>query len=351
MGYNCVKLNLSQLEETGDISGLPLKEYHMCKPNMEDCRWVPEALVPHFMQQGYTWPEGHTRMSYATPKWLPKDSTKPLLLLLDDYNRCIPVIMAAVMELIDRREFVGWELPPFTQIILSSNPEGGDYLVAEQDNANKTRYISLQADFDVDVLAQYLESYGLPDVFINFILKYPEVFNKEGGVQTVNARSYVTFANACSGLKDLSTTESLAFIHEIARGCFTSKKNRVGTLFTQFIENKLDKLPTVHDLFHKDWSKLRPELEHLLYQGSGYRADIANVLNTRILNKAIDMAKKNECIDPVVNRFNDFCDGGKEIFSEDLFFGTIKTLLGNEDCKKKYGAKLSTNIKLMKKIF
>ena len=53
----------------------------------------------------------------------------------------MPRFIQATMELIDRGEYISWSLPPNCTIILTSNPDNGDYNVNSMDNAQKTRYI------------------------------------------------------------------------------------------------------------------------------------------------------------------------------------------------------------------
>ena len=130
----------------------------------------------------------------------------------------MPRFIQATMELIDRGEYISWSLPPNCTIILTSNPDNGDYNVNSMDNAQKTRYISFELGFDKDVWARWAEKEGIDGRFINFVLSYPEIMKKEGGVQKVNPRSLVTFANTISGFKDWSDTNTLGLILNIAQG-------------------------------------------------------------------------------------------------------------------------------------
>ena len=69
----------------------------------------------------------------------------------------MPRFIQATMELIDRGEYISWSLPPNCTIILTSNPDNGDYNVNSMDNAQKTRYISFELGFDKDVWARWTE--------------------------------------------------------------------------------------------------------------------------------------------------------------------------------------------------
>ena len=88
-GMTFCKLNLSQLEEVGDLCGFPMKEVLLTwkTSNGETKnRWWPESMlnrVPNGVSV-----TSQTRMSYAPPAWLPKeDNDNGCILLLDDYTR------------------------------------------------------------------------------------------------------------------------------------------------------------------------------------------------------------------------------------------------------------------------
>lgn len=49
-----------------------------------------------------------------------------------------PHIAQAVMELIYKQEYISWKLPPNTHIVLTSNPDNGEYNVTSTDEAQKT---------------------------------------------------------------------------------------------------------------------------------------------------------------------------------------------------------------------
>lgn len=131
-----VKLSLSQMEELGDMIGFPLKEYEVLKNG--NLQWVPKDLLDSYIKNDYS-VTGMHRMNYAKPMWLPKEENpNGGILILDDYNRADHRFLAATMELIDRSQFLSWSLPKNWTIILTSNPDNGDYNVNSLDNAQKT---------------------------------------------------------------------------------------------------------------------------------------------------------------------------------------------------------------------
>mgnify|MGYP000827227746 FL=1 len=216
------------------------------------------------------------------------------------------------------------------------------------DNAQKTRYISFELDFDKDVWARWAEKEGIDGRFINFVLSYPEIMKKEGGVQKVNPRSLVTFANTISGFKDWSDTNTLGLILNIAQGCFTSEENVIGNLFTTFIANKLDKLMDPDTMLNKDWDYVKGELAKQVYDGTNYRADIAAVLTTRFCNFVnLYFDTKGSKTEVAVDRILKIIEHDKMLFSEDLIFSLIKTLQKNHPTRCN---KLLLNPKVARKL-
>ena len=185
-----VKLNLSQIEELGDLVGFPTRQFQMYKEKKismksEDLnyttaqrasasadlanlkgtttkkigKWVDELAVAEYLKNGYQM-TGKNRMSYCAPEWI-ADKKAGGILLLDDWNRADIRFIQAVMELVDRQTYISWVLPQDWHIILTSNPDNGDYMVNSIDTAQKTRYITANLKFDVDVWARWAEEVGI----------------------------------------------------------------------------------------------------------------------------------------------------------------------------------------------
>ena len=151
-----VKLNLAQIEELGDLVGFPIRQFEVCLP-AGDCLWIDEHAVMEYTKQGYQF-TGANRMSYCPPEWI-SNSASGGILLLDDWNRADIRFIQAVMELIDRQQYISWSLPKDWHIILTSNPDNGEYLVNSIDNAQKTRFISVDLKFDINCWSEWAEDY------------------------------------------------------------------------------------------------------------------------------------------------------------------------------------------------
>ena len=353
LGLPLVRLNLAQVEELGDIVGFPLRQFQMCrkavvvKPGVlpsgatpvetltlkhDECEWIDEHAVADYSKLGYTF-TGENRMSYCPPEWI-SGIEKGGILLLDDYTRADTRFLQACMTLIETQEYISWKLPKDWHIVLTSNPDNGDYLVNVMDTAQKTRFISVNLKFDVDCWARWAESVGIDGRCINFLLMHPELVNEK-----INARSITTFFNAISSIKDFSA--QLPLIQMIGEG---SVGVEFSTMFTLFINNKLDKLvsPLIM-LTYKEWDKLKAKLIDTIGVGNGYRADIAAVLTTRLMNYTQVYCKDNPITKLITDRIASFAI--EDIFADDLKYALVKSIL-NSDNKAKFNT-LMLNAKIL----
>lgn len=139
-GMTLCKLNLSQLEEVGDLVGFPQKEVLLTwqtKNGEKKTKWWPESMLDRVPSSVTVTPT--TRMGYAPPAWLPKEENpNGCLVVLDDYTRGNQLFMQATMELINEGKYISWSLPKNTSIILTTNPDDGSFSVQSLDNAQKT---------------------------------------------------------------------------------------------------------------------------------------------------------------------------------------------------------------------
>lgn len=343
-GMTFIKLNLAELEESGDLVGFPLKEFKINEldenGNVVCSKWVAHDLLSTYFQKPCETYEitNESRMSYATPAWLPREENpNGVLLVLDDYSRASSILVQATNELICRGTYVSWNLPKYTTIALTTNPDNGEYQVTTMDEAQKTRFVNFSIRFDLSVWASWAEFAGLDSRGINFLLSYPEVLESKDGVNKANSRSYTMFINAISGIDDWSAPENLALILNISKGCFPfDKDNIIGGLFTTFIANKLDKLVSPKDMLLQSWDTVKGKIKKCVYDDGEYRPEIASVLATRLLNYSMVYFGTKGCKSSVVqDRLLDIINSEDKLFSEDLIFNIVKNLA------TKYSAKMN----------
>ena len=357
-----VKINLAQIEELGDLVGFPVRQFQMYKEthvkqtadinftaaqrmaassdvaNIEGTvvkkigSWVDELAVAEYLKNGYKM-TGKNRMSYCPPEWI-ADKKSGGILLIDDWNRADTRFLQACMELIDRQTYISWTLPKDWHIILTANPDNGDYLVNSIDNAQRTRFITANLKFDINTWARWAEEAGIDNRCINFLLLHPELVTQE-----TNARSITTFFNSISSLPNFES--SISLIQMIGEG---SVGDTFASMFTIFINNKLDKLVTPKDLLlHDNESYILGELRSCIGQDSTYRADIASALATRLANFSVVYSKDNTISDKITNRLISLCT--KDYFTNDLKYLIVRTIFNGN--KQKF-SKMMLNADVIK---
>ena len=351
-GMTYCKINLSQLEEVGDLVGFPMKEVLLqwkTKEGQSKTRWWPESLldkVPQGVQVTST-----TRMGYAPPAWVPREENpNGVIICLDDFSRANPLFMQATMELINTASYISWKLPKNTNIVLTSNPDDGEYSVSSLDNAQKTRFVNFNLKLNVEDWASWAEFNQIDSRCINFELLYgEEIFKKHNQVQTINPRAYTTFCKAISGINDWNDDKALALILNISKGCFLNDKdNVVGNLFTTFISMKLDKLIAPKDMLMQKWETVEPKIHDCVYEGERMKTEIASILAIRLLNYIMFYFSQNGAKQSIVeDRLLDFIENPRKLFSDDLLFHVIKTIIGKYPGKT---TKLLINSKIRSKV-
>jgi len=319
LGLNFVKLNLAQIEEIGDLVGFPIRQFQMNEGKKTE--WVDENSVEDYRKKGFE-STGLNRMSYCPPEWISGKSNGGIL-LLDDWNRADMRFIQAVMELIDRQQYISWKLPKDWHIILTANPDNGDYLVNSIDNAQKTRFISVNLKFDLKCWGKWAEQSKLDGRCINFMLMHPELVTKE-----VNSRSVSMFFNSISSLK--SFEESLPLIQMIGEGSVGSE---FSTLFTMFINNKLDKMISPENIITQDEQYVMNTLKGLVGKDKAYRADIASTLGTRVANYLEFYAKENAVEKPLIERISKIVT--EKIFATDVSYNMVKSIYNSNPGKFK----------------
>jgi hypothetical protein len=149
----------------------------------------------------------------------------------------------------------------------------------------------------------------------------PEVINKN-----VNARSTVMFFNSISSIK--SFENSLPLIQMIGEGSVGSE---FSSMFTMFINNKLDKIITPKDIIGMGEDHVVKTLKELIGSDNKYRADIATTISTRLVNYLSKYASENKVEKDLIDRIKAVVKA--EIFTTDITFNMVKGIF-NADQKK-----------------
>jgi hypothetical protein len=318
-----IRLDLSSIT-VDDLIGMPFKQVEICNSDTLECVWVNEREVDHYFKQNYT-PTNNSRTSYALPKWFKSvEGDNPVILYLDDFTRAPLQVIQACMSIIDEQRFNTFTLPAGSTVLLSSNPEVDDsgqfYSVTSLDGAHNTRYLTLKCKFDLD---EWVEDFGEKNVdgrLINFLLSNPEIVsgikitNNDGEtIKKSPIRLWTKFADAISNIKDFEKEASLEMISDFG-SCLPQEHIM---MFTQFIANKLDKIPTPKEIV--DDFNAEDTLYKLIFKDNkqSANASIASILQKRLCAYALNYQhelKPNE-LDKIINII---FSNSKKLFSKDL---------------------------------
>lgn len=325
-GQDFIKLNLSQIS-IEDFIGYPLNEYKMCKK--DDCIWVSEKSIPAYTELGFMY-ANESRMSYSVPKWIAEKS-QPLVLCLDDYSRGSLGMLQAAMELCDRGEYISWSLPKGSTVILTSNPDDGEYLVTTEDAAQKTRYLNYDMKLDVDLWAEWAEKYGVDGRCINFMLKNPEIvtgtkdYDEKGSkLKKANVRLWTKFFDTISGIPNFES--QLGRIMLIGG---SSMPEEHMLLFSQFVNGKLDRLLTPEQMLNEPEKKILKELKEIVGEGNKRRNDLSSILSKRLMNYCA--ANEKDLTKDQVERFAIILESN--IFAKDIIQLIARKIIGIQKLK------------------
>lgn len=229
------------------------------------------------------------------------------------------------MELVDRQEYISWKLPKDWHILLTANPDDGKYLVNAIDIAQKTRFMSIMMKWDADRWAEWAEQNEIDNRCINFML-----MNREVVKDAVNPRSLTNFFNSITSIENFDN--SLPLIQNLGEG---SVGPEVAILFTNFIHNKMDRWITPKQiLLDKDTTTVLDAMRDIFGTGNDYRADIASVITTRIVNFALHYAESNPISEEITDRLISIIKADN-VLTDDLNYHLAKKLLAGNKVKFK----------------
>jgi hypothetical protein len=294
-GYRVHQINAAMIDDLGHLVGFPEKEFEIQYFTKDgdvvtsESKWVPAEFSQDAIQDGgkYT---GGSRMAYAIPHWLKEiaDDEK-FILLLDDFTRGLPMVMQACMTLVEEYRYGSWELPKNSIIMLTTNPDNGEYSVASLDTAQKTRMRYVEMIFDTEAWARWAESVGMDGRCINFVLNNPELFHDKhdgiGGGKDYNARIMTKFFNDIGCLPDFKS--SLEYVKICGDG---SVGEQFTNTFITFIHNRLDQLPSPQQLLEASMEsaiKMLGQVCGNYKTRDGYQPATASIMASRIANYAI----------------------------------------------------------------
>lgn len=193
-GYKIVDIPPAQLEEMGDILGIPMECQLVSKGGVT--KWAPTETINTAVADG--WVVDQTvapTMQYAPPAWVPTRD-EPTILLFDDWNRASGRLIKGVMQLIQNGGTISWKLPESVQIVLTGNPDTEGMLVAQVDDAIMTRIKSMYIEPDAEGWINWALANDVSPVGVAFFKHYPELVIGKKASGRDNLRTFTEFCRA-----------------------------------------------------------------------------------------------------------------------------------------------------------
>ena len=241
-GFQIINIAPAQFEEMGDLLGMPMLR--------ED------------------------RMHLAPPEWIPNQEG-PGILLIDDVNRADDRILRGLMQLFQHYKMVSWELPHDWHIILTANPDTGDFSVTPMDEAMLSRLRHVRLQFDLSEWLMWAEGAGLDARGLEFIQCYPEIFQSE----RINPRSFTHFLESIQPISDLKTElELVRLLAEASLDVSTS------AAFLHFVTQEMGQLPSTYNILNSSHfqQEIALPLSNII-KGEVLRMDILSLVGDRLI--------------------------------------------------------------------
>ena len=211
---------------------------------------------------------------FAAPSWIPTTNKKGIL-LIDDVNRADDRILRGIMQLLQNYELVSWKLPENWQIILTANPDGGDYSVTPMDDAMLTRMLHITMTFEVKTWVKWAKGNNIDNRCIDFVLTHPNLITGE----RTTPRTLVQFFKNIQPIT--SWKDNLALIQLL--GDATLDASTVAS-FIAYVQNDMQLLLTPEEILNSE--DFENEVENRLQDlvmGDAVRIDILATICTQLI--------------------------------------------------------------------
>ncbi|MEO0338493.1 MAG: AAA family ATPase [Bacteroidota bacterium] len=243
-GWSFVSIALAQFEEMGDLLGMPQVE--------------------------------NNQTIFRKPSWVP-DQFGPGILLLDDFNRADERIIRGIMPLLQEGRLMSWALPPDWHIILTANPDVGDYSVTPLDEAVSSRMLHFELKFALKAWLTWAKDAKYPNWLIDFIAWFPDLVE----TNTTSPREIAQFFDSILAIEEPKSNRSLSFLLANAH-----LDPPLAAAFMDYIQSQAFHLPSAKIILSaNDFDKeIAPIFEHLLGK-QPQRLDLVYLLWDRLLSQ------------------------------------------------------------------
>lgn len=228
--------------------------------------------------------------TFVAPEWVPTEKG-PGILLIDDVNRADDRILRGIMQLLQNYELVSWKLPEDWHIILTANPDGGDYAVTPMDDSMITRMMHISLKFDVKTWAQWATSNKIDERGIAFVQLYPEIVS---GNRTT-PRTLVHFFETIKDIDDLKN--NIPLVQMLADATLDMESS---TAFISYVLNNLQDIIWPREIINAndfDVEIEKPLKKTMIDNNGTLRVDILSTICSRLIQyvnqKEIVLKKEN----------------------------------------------------------
>lgn len=294
-------------------------------------QFVSKELIPHIdssLVERVDYEQ--TAMTYAPPAWVRKVNEasargEQSMLILDDYTRATPTILACVMELVNQGKYGDWSLPSDCVLALTSNPDNGVYTVTGQDGAGKSRMRTYNMIFKIKEWAEwcYDNKHKVDERVVDWLLLNPELMSndsiakgaKSDNTVILNPRSATNAAYSVFGVD--SSEEDILFT-EVAANIGTEATHS----FITFLKQKFD-LPKMDKMFSVSTSQVEA---FKAIQAAGYTENKGKlapnvpaqmIMSLRMLSYVRSLEKIDSTIINKLEYLLTNTSGGEYIFSQE----------------------------------
>ena len=215
---------------------------------------------------------------WASPNFLPKDTTSSGILFLDEINSAPPSVQAAAYQLVLDRKVGDYTLPPNWAIVAAGNKESDRGVVYKMPSPLANRFVHLNLDISLTDWKKWAYKEGIDSTIIAFLSNKPELlFNfdttkDEKAFATPRSWEYVD-SILKSNIANLSMVETLS--GTIGRD-----------IALEFINFKkvLNKLPNIKDILNGENTDSTQESEVLFTLISALTSKLKNAPKEQIEN-------------------------------------------------------------------
>ncbi|WP_125152396.1 AAA family ATPase [Clostridium rectalis] len=242
-GYYFINIDGNLLKE-GEIGGLPTVE--------EDIRSI-DGIVTTKKKTVYA---VYTKL-VEIDKVLENDSSKKILLFIDEINRCEHSVQQELMNIVLNREINGYVLSERVYVIAAMNPSNkydnyvqSDYQVVDMDPAQEDRFVWIELDSDVLAWLEWGkdERVNIHEDILEFISNFPEYLHTPYSQEPIKAtpRSWERVSNIYKVYLKEKAKYSSNIFYNVVKGNVSSS---IAQDFMNFLEENKNPIIKPEEIF------------------------------------------------------------------------------------------------------